>query len=165
MKVTANYHKKQPVAGVEYASEGYHLTLEVEPPPEIQRDRDKLRRYVETLFAECRTRVEEQLDHGQASTSPQPRPRTHPQARHRAMRRPGDEKHQGGYGGNGRSRPQASLKQINFIRSLSREAGLSDEDLAYLAEDLCRTRDLRSLSKRDASVLIEELQGQSSRRA
>ena len=60
MKVSAHYSAKRP-STEEYSSDGWSLTLEAEPPHEIQQDRDKLRRYVQALFQECRERVEEEL--------------------------------------------------------------------------------------------------------
>ena len=43
MKIATTFHKKVPVPGIDYASQGYHCTIEVEPPPDVQKDREKLR--------------------------------------------------------------------------------------------------------------------------
>lgn len=170
MKVIANYHKKQPVAGVEYASEGYHLTLEVDPPQEVQQDREKLRGYVERLFDECRARVEDQLSQ-QASPEPanrlpenrasQREPRHGVSSRRtRSNFRPhnGNGRSRNGHGGNGQGdgSSEASPKQLNYLRSLANAEGMGYRGLADMAQSMFGKEVLR-LSKAEASQLIEEL--------
>ncbi len=61
MKISTTFHKKVPVPGIEYGSQGVGCEITVEPPLEIREDREKLRRYVQALFRECRERVEHEL--------------------------------------------------------------------------------------------------------
>lgn len=155
MKLTATYHRKQAIEGVPFSSHGFHLAIEAEPPPEIREDRQKLAEYARRLFAECRSRVEAEL----SGTGDPPAPRA----------RPSNSSDRGGPRSlrNGRSRrgpvnghtsgTRASLKQVNYLRALSTEAGLSYDDLADLASDLVGKADVRALTKREASQLIDEL--------
>ena len=159
MIISANYHKKQPVEGVEYASEGYHLTIEIEPPAEVQDDRDKLRSYVERLFSECRARVEAELAQTTSTTDEKPAPRNRAQTRHRPMRGPSGRSNANSRS-NGDGRQNGSLcspKQANYIRSLGTQAGFTYDDLGYMAEEAFGKRDLRSLTKKEASAMIDDL--------
>ena len=52
MKISTSFSKKIP-GEEEYSSLGSHLQIEVEPPLEVQEDKQKLRRYVQALFQEC----------------------------------------------------------------------------------------------------------------
>ena len=60
MKISTSFSKTIP-GEEEYSGLGNHLQLEVEPPPEIPEDREMLRRYVQSLFTECRERVGEEF--------------------------------------------------------------------------------------------------------
>ncbi len=157
MKVSATFHKKVPVPGIEYASQGFHCTLEAEPPPEIKGDREKLRRYVQSLFQECRDRVEQQLEQVHVAASP-----------HRAHEGNGAQSGREHFARNGHARngtngtapAPASPKQINYLRALSQQVGLGYVGL----DDLVRQRfgkDLGSLRKSEASRLIDELRTES----
>jgi hypothetical protein len=55
------------------------------------------------------------------------------------------------------SRPSASEKQVNFIRSLKRRAHLTEEELAALLEEVGGVTAPEELSRRDASAVIDEL--------
>ncbi len=69
------------------------------------------------------------------------------------QREPGDDGHEG----NGQS---ASPKQINFLRSLGQQGGLSYGQLSALAEETYGVKDLRALTKRQASQLIDQLRAE-----
>ena len=148
MKVATTFHKKVPVPGVDYASQGFHLTIEAEPPPEVQQDRERLRSYVSRLFDECRARVEHELEQATGTRSEDPSANGNVR-RHRG--RPSSNGDNGSRSGN-----TASPKQINFIRSLANEANLGYGGLRDLAHDRFG-KDVRRLSKREASQLIDEL--------
>ena len=155
MKITASHSLKLPVPGVEYGSMGASVAIEGEPPESVRSDRDQLARYIQALLSEAKKRTEEHLaqEGARAPNGQESRQTGQSRRPHRPMRSPNGRNcnsHKG--------RSEASQKQILFIRSLSRDAGLSEDDLAYLAEDLVGARDLRSLSKRDASRIIESLQ-------
>jgi hypothetical protein len=170
VKINVNYARK---AGREnYGSENFSLAIETEPPPEIAQDREKLRGYVEALFDEVKARVEDQIvaagerepapersatdvsDTG-SRRAPPPRPPV------RSMRRPvpNGNGHANGTS-NGRGAPNGegvSLKQIGYMRSLARDAHLSNDQLALLCEEATGKSDIRSLTKREASGVIETL--------
>src|SRR5262245_31981149 len=62
-KVSVMFMRKE--SGSEpYSSEGYHVALETEPPPEVASDRQRLANYIMALASEARARVEEALASG-----------------------------------------------------------------------------------------------------
>lgn len=61
-----------------------------------------------------------------------------------------------GNGGPPQEGTQATEKQINYIKSLARDLGYSDEDLATEIEHVYGG-DLTSMSRRDASAYVEKL--------
>lgn len=175
MKVSVMFQKK--VSGSEpYSSEGYHVALESEPPAEVSSDREKLANYVMALAAEARARVEEALQSGRIEqqerepVEPAPaairtprgapngnghhRPPSNGRAAPRVAQRvrPTSNSHANGEG--------ASIKQVNFIRSLAADAGYSTTQLEYMTEEVTGSRKpLNSLTKKEASALIETLRG------
>lgn len=156
MKISANFHKKIPVPGIEYGSQGYSCEIEIEPPPEVQQDRDKLRTYVERLFAECRSRVEDQLARIPSRSEERSPPPRRPQSRHRPMRGPNGREN-----GNDRSERRngnfATPKQLNYLRAIAQQQGLGYQGLQDMARNEFGTDDVLHLSKRQASQLIDEL--------
>jgi hypothetical protein len=175
MKVSVLFQKK--VSGSEpYSSEGYHVALETEPPPEIASDRQRLATYVMALAAEARARVEEALANGRVeqqerepisavrpAASPSrsaPRgvasPRTPPAGR--PLRRTSARTGSGHANGNGNGEG-ASIKQVNYVRSLAAEAGFNDSQLGHLAHEVVGHSDLNALTKREASQMIDQLRG------
>ncbi len=170
MKITANFHKKVPVPGIEYGSQGYSCEIEIEPPPEVQQDKGKLRGYVERLFDECRARVEDQLSQltvaGASDRLPQNgttqcghRPDVDSR-RTRSNFRPhnGDGRGRNGHDGNGQAggSSEASPKQLNYLRSLANADGMGYRGLANMAMSAFG-KEVLHLSKAEASQLIEEL--------
>lgn len=156
MKLTAHYAAKVP-GSQEYSSHGWSLTLEAEPPAEIQQDRDRLAEYARRLFAECRARVEDEIAQ-ERREGPQGRPersngngrpqsRSHPNGRQNGRHERSDASSNGS---------TASPKQVNFLRSLANETGLGYGGLDDLAHDEFG-KVLRDLTKREASQLIERL--------
>ena len=149
MKITTTFHKKVP-GPEEFSSLGYHIALEAEPPLEIQQDRELLADYARRLFAECRQRVEDEL-------AREPRDR-------RLERRNGSSRFPGRPSSNGRQNGRrgaskgatASPKQVNYLRALANETGIGYRGLDDLAQDRF-TKDLRDLTMREASKLIDEL--------
>lgn len=164
MKVAVTFTKKSP-GPEEYSSQGYHLTIETEPPAEIAQDREKLRLYVEELFAETKARVEDQV----AASRPNPvRDERRPLVTTTSRQAPGrfasrartaEPTNGNGHAGNGGTE-LASPKQLNFVRALGQQAGLSYGQVSALAEETFGKKDLRTLTKKEASVLIDELRGE-----
>jgi hypothetical protein len=161
VKIQVNYARK---AGREnYGSENFSLAIETEPPAEVAQDREKLRLYVEQLFDECKARVEDQViaagEREPVSGPPEASSRRAP-VPHAPTRPPrraapnGNGRGNGHAGGNGES---VSLKQIGYVRSLARDAGYSNDQLALLCEEATGKSDVRALTKREASTLIDTL--------
>ena len=66
---------------------------------------------------------------------------------------------------NGRAAPRAddglaSPKQVNFLRSLGAQNGMSYGQITALAEETFGKRDLRELTKKEASSLIDQLRSE-----
>jgi hypothetical protein len=160
MRITVQYGEKVP-GDEEFSSKQHSVAIDLEPPPEVAQDKEKLRAYVESMTAEVKARVQSALrkaaepprraterapsratPNGRASVRPAPRPTSNGNGRERA---------------NGEA---ASMKQVNFIRSLASKAGYNATQLEYLAEEVIGSRKpIGSLTKAEASSLIETLRG------
>ena len=153
MRISVTYMKKVPIRGIDYGSHGHHLTIEAEPPPEVCEDRERLRKYIAALFAESRDRVDEEmiaLDRD-AVVEPEARPRL---TTSRRQSPPATRAPQNGR----REEPTlASPKQLNYLRSLSSDAGYDYRGLADLSHQEFGVHDIRELTKRQASELIDGL--------
>jgi hypothetical protein len=168
VKVHVNFARK--VGRDNYGSENFSVAIESEPPDEVAHDREKLRGYVEELFIECKARVEDQivLAGEREPVQPQPVAAENGSRRPPASRGPARPPRHISPNGNGRSNGNAgargpangesvSLKQLGFLRSLARDAGYSNDQLGLVAEEATGKRDLRELTKREASALIDQL--------
>ena len=169
MKVNVNYARK---AGREnYGSEGFSLAIEHEVPPEVAQDREKLGRFIASVFQEVKARVEEQVAGAgrRESVGEQPEPESQDVGSRRSapargavrpFRRPASNGHSPA-AANGRATPTgevASVKQISYLRSLARDAGYSNDQLAMLAEEVIgRSCPPNAMTKREASLVIESL--------
>jgi len=167
LKVNVNYARKLGLSN--YGSENFSLAIETEPPPEVAQDKDRLRAYVEALFGEVKARVEDQVvAAGEREPVQQAAPETSvsdsrrapppPRGNVRPLRRPSPNGN--GHSGNGRGAPNGdsvSLRQIGYMRSLARDAGYSNDQLSLLCEEATGKSDIRSLTKREASSVIETL--------
>lgn len=135
LKISASYSKKVPGAE-QYSSEGYHVSIEAECPQSLLEDSASLQEQVQSLFAEARSQVDQQIT-GEA-----------PQQ--------GSRPHLANGNGNGRtqSQPKASNRQINYAVSLAKRVwNLSPDELA---REL-RVNRLDELTTKQASDLIERL--------
>jgi hypothetical protein len=63
----------------------------------------------------------------------------------------------GGYGGGGGNRQEATPRQIKYLYAVARELGLSNEELEERSQEGFGC-DVASLSRRDISTLIEQIQ-------
>ncbi len=171
MRISVQFQKK--VKGAEeYSSLCYNVGIESEPPAEVSQDRDRLKQYTRELFAEAKARVEEQVEQqrhpapaqeGDASASPDSR-RVPPQRNGaRPVQRPGmnGNGHTARRNGTAHSDGEAaSIKQINYVRALGKDAGYTPDQLLDFAEEVTGRSGisrLDALSKRDCSLLIENL--------
>lgn len=151
--------------------------MELEVPADIvSQGKDAIREYVAKVTAEVRSYVEEALagirveqqerepvevappamrtPRGSPNGNGHHRPPTNGRASPRLAprQRPATNAHAGGEG--------ASIKQQNFIRSLAADAGYSPAQLEYVTEEVLGSRKpLASLTKKEASALIETLRG------
>lgn len=167
MRVTVQYGLKVP-GDEDYSSRQHSVAIELEPPPEVAQDKEKLAAYLASITAEVRARVEAEIGVRGTRTAPPPRPlrasatsvsrsvpgRAAPRSMAPAARRePGDDSHES----NGQS---ASPKQVNFLRSLGQQKNLSYGQVSALAEETFGKRDLRDLTKKEASALIDQLRSE-----
>jgi len=136
LKLTASYSKKVPGAE-QYSSEGYHVSIEAECPQSLLEDPASLQDQVQSLFAEARSQVDQQIS--------------------------GEVPERGGRpqlvngNGNGRSHSQpsrASNRQISYAASLAKRVWNMSPD--ELAREL-RVSRLDELTSKQASDLIERL--------
>jgi hypothetical protein len=162
MKVHCVYGRKVGREG--YGSETFSVSIESEPPAEVAQDRERLRKYMEEVFADAKARVEDQVvlagerePSGPGTASPSSR-RPPVGATVRPIRRPVPQRPLSrGPSANGAKTEGASLKQVNYPRSLARDAGYSNDQLSLMAEEATGKTDLRQLTKREASELIDSL--------
>lgn len=114
-------------------SDNDSVAIETEPPPEVAQDREKLRGYVEALFAEGKALVEDQIvaagereaapERSVSRAAPAAAPRRSPV---RAVRESSQQSgrsalHNAPHNEDG----LASSKQLNFLRSLGSQNGMS----------------------------------------
>lgn len=151
MKVCATFHKKVPVQGMSYASQGFQLTMEAEVPQKVGQDASKLRAYVHRLFAECRARVEDELE--TVGRGPLFEDCACDRRVHRLTAAEPDELP---------DEPRVSDRQMTYLRGL---LPVGDGELDPL-EGLCQERFSclpEALSRFEASSLITELRQQRAR--
>lgn len=151
--------------------------MEVDVPADVvAQGKDAIREYVAKVTAEVRSYVEEAL----ASIRVEQQEREPVEPAPAAIRTPRGTPSGNGHHrapSNGRAAPRvaqrvrptsnghangegASIKQVNFIRSLAADAGYSTAQLEYMTEEVTGSRKpLSSLTKKEASALIETLRG------
>ena len=133
LKLNASYSKKVPVDGQDYSSQSYHASVEVELSDGLSPD--ELRGRIHETFELVRHSVESELhgDHGAKCTS--------------------------GRQFAGRQTPGASAKQLKYLRDVAIRRGMT---LAELDDEVRRRLGIAgidSLDRRQASDLIDELNG------
>ena len=147
IRLTASLSKKMPIADVEFSSRQCGATIEVEVAD--QADPEDIRQRLRDLYGMMEEAVDAQLE-----GTPVPAPED-PVSRLSALK--GDGK--GGNGnGNGRRNGHASAAQVKAVFAISKDRGLSRNDLAtFLREELGVERP-EDLSVQQASDLIGRLQ-------
>ena len=144
LKAIVCYSKKIPVA--EYSSQGYSLSLETEVP---ESDPAAIQARLHQTFDMVRASVEQELANGNgrqpARDDPGPQALPPPPA----------------HGGNGK----ASNKQIKFLTDLATQRGMSLSDLNADVQRRFGVTGLYDLSRRDASALLDALNGRSRKAA
>lgn len=152
--------------------------MELDVPADVvSQGKDAIREYVAKVTLEVRGCVEDALrdvrvEQQEREPAPAPEPRTPrgapngrvnrrpiPNGRAAVRSSPRARVAPNGHSNGHENGDAASVKQINYLRSLATEAGYSGDQLAYLAQEVVGKDDIRSLSKRDASALIDQLRG------
>jgi hypothetical protein len=178
MRITVQHALKVP-AEEEYSSRQHSVAMELDVPADIvAQGKDAIREYVAKVTTEVRSYVEEALNSARVEAQerePAPRPeaparspgpstRSAPHGRTAPRtppaggpaRRAPVHSRAGRMNGNGNGEG-ASLKQVNYLRSLASQAGYSDGQLGHLAQEVVGHGDLNALTKREASQLIDQL--------
>jgi hypothetical protein len=150
LKLIASYGKKLPVEGLDYSSHNYHASVEVELPDGL--DRAELNRRIHDTFALVRESVDAELH---AETRPMPAMGPIPPQ----QQRPG-----GSGNSHGQFQPQrrrntqpASAKQLNYLRDIAARKGMAVEELDQLASTQFGAQGIASLTRDQASRLIDWL--------
>lgn len=176
MRITVQHALKVPDAE-QYSSRQHSVAMEVDVPADIvSQGKDAIREYVAKVTAEVRSYVEEAL----AGIRVEQQEREPVEPAPAAIRTPRGAPNGNGHHrslSNGRAAPRvaarprangsvqangegASIKQVNFIRSLAADAGYSAAQLEYVTEEVIGSRKpLSSLTKKEASTVIETLRG------
>ena len=139
LKAVLTYSKKIPVAGQQYSSQSYHLSLESEISEGLSAG--QIQQKIHDTFELVKTSVEQELQSGRGQ-----REQSAPAADNRA----GNER---------RDLPQgkASNKQIKYITDLARERNITLNVLTEQVKELYHVDSIYGLSKGDASKLVESL--------
>ncbi len=148
IKLSTSYSKKIPVGGQEFSSQSFHASVEVELSDSLtpEQIRDKIHDSAELL----RRSVDEELDGSKADTK-------------------AADTRQSGFGQT-RTQPQdnerkASNKQVKFITDLAAERKILISDLNADIRKRFNVEGLYDLSAKQASALIDEMNGGQRRRA
>ena len=147
LKAIVNYSKKVPVPDSEYSSQGYSLSLEVEIP---ETEASAIQRKLSETFHLVRDQVEQELANASGnirtvkSVEPEGRPAE------------SEDKPRGRSGVNAE---MASNKQLKFLTDLATQRGMSLSDLNADVQHRFNVGGIYDLSRRDASQLLDELNG------
>ena len=138
LKAIVSYSKKIPVPDAEFSSQGYSLSLETEVP---ESDPAAIQARLHQTFDMVKTSVEQELanGNGQARTPAPPQA-----ASARIPVRTGEK---------------ASNKQIKFLTDLATQRGQSLSDLNADVQRRFGVDGIYDLTRRDASLLLDELNG------
>lgn len=142
IKIVASHSMKVP-ADAEYSSKSFHVGLEAEVADSLGNEEGILAKTRE-LFALARAAVVRELNGKTPAVTPGPNgttPQTNP-----------------GNGGNNSNGAQASPKQLQFLVSLARKNGGIKKLQEYVKANL-GVDDLKLMTKKQASALIETLKG------
>ena len=144
LRLNASYSKKIPVDGEDYSSQQYHASVEVELPDGLEGE--QLRQRIHDTFELVRDSVERELHGGQRGhDAPVSAPN-----RQAGAKREGRER-------------AASPKQIQYHIDLAVRQKMTMQELDAEAQRACGAADIGSLSRGQASGLIDRLNGNSGR--
>ena len=137
LKAIVSYSKKVPVEGQEYSSQGYSLSLETEVP---ETDPRAIQARLHDTFELVKSSVEQELANGKHPGLVDP-------GANEAPRSPA------------RGTGKASNKQIKFLTDLATQRGIGIGELNAEIRKRFGVAGLYDLSRRDASLLLDELNG------
>lgn len=148
MRLTTSYTKKVP-GQEDYSSEGFGATIEVEVPEEQSQDAAVVQQWLQELYDQAKTAVEEQIRSVPRRNGSQP---ASPAGGifNRSNNGPTEPRQ-----GNGQN--TATPKQVSFLISLGARNKLTFADLSAVAKERFEAEDLYQLSKQAASQMIDEL--------
>jgi hypothetical protein len=142
LKLTASYSKKVPVQGQDYSSQSYHAAVEVEIPDGLTSE--QLDERIHETFKMVRDSVEAELGAGS-----QPVRRFDPSA--------GSNRGKTRQNNGGKSNQAASEKQIGYLRDIATRQGLNSRQLDDEANRMFGTANIGSLTRNEASQMIDAL--------
>ncbi len=141
LKLTASYSKKVPVQGQDYSSQSYHASVEVEIPDGLTQQQLDAR--IHDTFEMVRGSVETELN-----TQSRPVQR---------FEEPAGERHSPRTAEGGRTPQKASGKQIGYLRDIATRRGLTSQQLDAEANRMFGAADIGSLTRQEASQMIDSL--------
>ena len=146
IKLSASISKKMPIGGLEYSSQNYSAGLEVEIADTTE-GKD-IKANVMDLYALLEEAVDDQVQR-QAEQRDISKGRPTQTQPHKKSSSGGN-----GKGNNGR---KATSAQIKAIYAISRDRGVTEQELAGLMNDSYGAKDSQDLTIRQASELIDTL--------
>ena len=147
LKAIVNYSKKVPVPDSEYSSQGYSLSLEVEV---LESEPAAIQRKLSETFHLVRDQVEQELANASGGV------RTVKAVEQEGRPAESEDKPRGRPGVTG---DKASNKQLKFLTDLATQRGMSLSDLNADVQHRFNVGGIYDLSRRDASLLLDELSG------
>ena len=142
LKALVSYSKKVPVDGMDYSSQGYSLTLETEIP---ESDPGAIQSRLHATFELVKNQVEHELTNGHGRKQEAPsQPRQQPTV----------------VKGKATAPDRASNRQTKFMVDLWTQAGGTVADLNARIREQFGVGGLYELSRKQASALLDELQGE-----
>lgn len=154
LSLNIGFSKKQQ-GNEPYSSIGASCNLSVEASDELVKDPELLQKKMAFLFAEARRSVDHQIVNGKNGKPAS----SHVTENNTPRSNPGN----GGYGngkngGTNGNWSKASAKQLQFVVSLARKNGGLKKLQSYILENF-GIEDIKDLTKKQASVLIEKMKG------
>ena len=160
LKLTASFGKKLPVEGMDFSSQSYHASVEVELPDGL--DRAELDRRIHQTFALVRDSVDAEL-HANANAQSMPAMGMGMGPIPQQPQRPANAPNQF-QPPNKRNVQPASPKQLNYLRDIAVRKGMTVEELDQLAATQFGADSTARLTRDQASRLIDSLGGASAPR-
>jgi hypothetical protein len=156
IRLHSHYSKKVP-GSIEFSSEHFSASMEIEVADEIGRNTEKLQSSLSWLWGELKQAIETQI---QQSFTSQPKqkslPYTNPKTPPSSNQNPqfsksSNQKSNGG---------KASNKQVKFLIQLSKRQGYDFQALGGISQEQFGKNSVYELSISEASSLIDHFKGE-----